>query len=215
MPSLTILKLGGSLLDLPDVVLRISALIRRHEIAQPLIVPGGGEAADLVRAWSVRFSLSELAAHWLAIEAMSLNARLLAAADCAVQTDHALQLVSTRAAAVEALAKNRLPVFDAAAGLRCAEVQEIDDCGAPPAEALPQSWNVTSDSIAAWLALRWQANSVWLLKSVGTDGKTCDELAAAGAIDQHFATCACAVREILWVNLRSSPHDPVRLCCDR
>ena len=53
--SLSVLKLGGSLLCLPDVGDRIVSFVEQNQIVNPVVVVGGGNAADLVRVWAERF----------------------------------------------------------------------------------------------------------------------------------------------------------------
>jgi aspartokinase-like uncharacterized kinase len=53
--------------------------------------------------------------------------------------------------------------------------------------ALPHSWDVTSDSVAAHAAVVHGAKRLVLLKSVDVeDGTTCDEWAQRGWVDAHF-----------------------------
>ncbi len=52
---------------------------------------------------------------------------------------------------------------------------------------LPASWDVTSDSLALWLAQQLQAEGLILVKSVVVEEmQPLDELAAAGVIDAFF-----------------------------
>ena len=74
-----VIKLGGSLLDLADLPARLDTWWARNAEAHALLLVGGGAAADLVRLYDARFAMTEEAGHWLALEAMRLNAHLLAA----------------------------------------------------------------------------------------------------------------------------------------
>lgn len=49
MTAPVVLKLGGSLLTIPDVMDRLEAVISRLRPSPVLIVPGGGAAADVIR----------------------------------------------------------------------------------------------------------------------------------------------------------------------
>ena len=84
---------------------------------------------------------------------------------------------------------------------------EIETAGAADnVPALPHSWDVTSDSIAAHLAGRLGAAELVLLKSaLPGDGATPEELAATGFVDRHFPQVlgSYAVRI---VNLRSEQN---------
>src|SRR5437763_809108 len=74
-----VVKVGGSLYDLPDLKSRLVAFI--HSLSDPdrLLVPGGGTVADAVRTWDRTHSLGQTASHWIALRACALNAHFLAA----------------------------------------------------------------------------------------------------------------------------------------
>ncbi len=77
MLNLIVFKLGGSLLDLPDLALRVRQVIGQRSNSSALIVVGGGAAADAVRDQDRQHNVGDERAHWLAIEAMERNARML------------------------------------------------------------------------------------------------------------------------------------------
>src|SRR4051812_35818845 len=72
-----VMKVGGSLFDLPDLRERLHFVLAAFNDANVLLVPGGGAAADTVRALERVHRLGEEAAHWLAIRTMSLHAHFL------------------------------------------------------------------------------------------------------------------------------------------
>src|SRR5262249_50947889 len=74
-----VVKVGGSLYDLPGLGARLRAWLERLPSREVLLVPGGGPAADVVRDLDRLHRLGEEAAHWLALRALSVNARFLAA----------------------------------------------------------------------------------------------------------------------------------------
>jgi aspartokinase-like uncharacterized kinase len=116
-----------------------------------LLIPGGGAAADLVRDFDRRFGLGEEAAHWLALRALSLNACLLA---------HLLPgavVCDGPAAWAAAFPRAPLAILDAHAFARA-------DDGRPG--CLPHTWDATSDSLAARVAVVGRASRLVLLKSV-------------------------------------------------
>ena len=183
-PPLTLLKLGGSLLDLPDLVVQLTKLVA--EIPYPLILPGGGSAADLVRSWDKKYRLPPETAHELALAAMSFNAVRLA------ESCNRFCLVSDSSNIESAHADGRIPFIDALAMLR--EVRQAQ----PSCPVLPESWDVTSDSIAAWLA-RCLGADLWLLKSVrpGPD--------PASHLDRWFERAGSGLSQITWVSFRERP----------
>src|SRR5205085_3363327 len=77
---LTVVKVGGSLYDLPDLGPRLRHWLNGPDLAQTniLLVPGGGRSADVVREFDLVHHLGEEKSHWLALRALALNAHFLA-----------------------------------------------------------------------------------------------------------------------------------------
>ena len=75
-----VVKVGGSLLDLPDLIARLAMFCIPHIEPRMIFVCGGGPAADTVRRIDRHVGLDEETAHWLCIHAMAFNSRVLAAA---------------------------------------------------------------------------------------------------------------------------------------
>ncbi|MEW4527140.1 uridylate kinase [Maioricimonas sp. JC845] len=188
-PPRTLFKLGGSLLDVPDLaerLRRLAALRSEHRIA---FLPGGGATADLVRDWSDRFALSDHAAHWLAIDAMGLNAQLLR------ELIPGSTLVTEMPALRLAEADERPVVLVAGPLLR-----QIAEAGGP---SLSESWEVTSDAIAACLAAALGFDELVLVKSCEPAADTLETLAERGQVDPAFPEVAGTLGAVGWVNLRS------------
>ena len=197
--ALVVYKLGGSLLSLDDLAARLRLLLRERPEDRALIVVGGGSAADVVRGWSVTHALTESEAHWLAVRSLSLNRALVR---------HLLpesREVSSRA---EALPKDdsHVPLLlDVEACLRMAEHEQR--C------PLPKCWNVTTDSIAAWIAHDWAAAELVLLKSVGLPSELAvSEAAARGLVDSHFPLVAPNLPRVCWCNLREAAPQILPWC---
>ncbi len=190
--SVTVLKLGGSLLDLGDLPARLRALLKLLGDDQPLLVCGGGDAADLVRQWHETHALDEEQSHWLAMESVRLNQRLL------LTLMPELELVSNRAAAESAWKRGRVPLLDPMAFVSIEESQA--ECGAAP---LPHTWDVTSDSLAGWVAICWPANRLVLLKSVELSPlESLSHLASAGLVDGFFPALESDLPPTFWCRLR-------------
>ena len=197
-----VLKLGGSLIDEPATPELLTALIRREHIARPLIIVGGGRAADLVRHWHEHWQLDEDAAHDLAVAAMSLNARLIAT------VVPRCQLVLERAQAERIWQQGGWPVLDCSRFLPCEESNhEL---------TLPHTWLATSDAISSWITLVWPARRLVLLKSSDIPARAEDitsqlrtasacSLAERGLIDAQLAEWAHRLPALAWVNLRHAP----------
>src|SRR5262245_15163731 len=131
MPLL-VLKVGGSLYDLPDLGARLRALLASLSESDRLLVPGGGETADVVRGFDARFGLGPERAHWLALEACSLNARLL------------LHLVPEAHLVADPALCRGVCVLDPLAFARLDEQRP---------DHLPHCWDATSDSVAGRAAV--------------------------------------------------------------
>ena len=153
-----VVKIGGSLHDasrLPRVVRRVADF--PHASA---VVPGGGVFADRVRSSQRRWRFDDRCAHAMALLAMRQYGYLLAALG-AFET-----VTDIRALATGAAPRVWLP--DEAA------LQE----------ELPPSWDLTSDSIAAWLACRLEADWLVLVKPVAfTSAASAVELVDAAFVD--------------------------------
>lgn len=173
-----IIKVGGSLYDQPNLPANLviwAALAGEHRL---LFLPGGGPFAESVRAADARFQLSDSAAHWMAILAMEQYAYLLADLSAAATIVHDL------GEAAAACAAKKAPILAPAALLR-----QVDP--------LPHSWQVTSDSIAAWLAGYSRTQRLVLLKSVAgifqESSKTLrsqisrEKLVGSEVVDPYFA----------------------------
>ncbi|MDQ0467080.1 amino acid kinase family protein [Labrys wisconsinensis] len=167
---LLVVKLGGSLMTSPGLDPLLALLARPHP-ARLVLVPGGGPFADAVRQTQALLAFDDALAHRLALDAMSHVGEILAARQAA------FTLVADEAAIGEAHGRGRVPVWHPA-GLRA---------GHPD---IPESWTITSDSLAAWLAARLGADRLVLCKSVDVaapgDRSGWEALAAAGIVDDAF-----------------------------
>ena len=146
-----VVKIGGGVLAHADhfdaAIAAIGAAGRNRRL---LVVPGGGPFADTVREMGRRIRLSDDAAHWMALLGMDQYAHLVAArlaGSVLVTNRHEI------AAALDAPVR-QVPVLAPYRWLR-------------EADPLPHSWDVTSDSIAAWVAGQVGARQLILVKPPG------------------------------------------------
>ena len=149
-------KVGGGLLASPghlDAVL--AELASAASTRRLLVIPGGGPFADAVREVDRELTLSDEAAHWMAVLAMDQYAHLL------VSRLRTGGIVSDAAAIAAQLDQGRLPVLAPFRWLR-------------DADPLPHSWDVTSDSIAAWIAGEVGARRLVLVKPPGAGDQAVD-----------------------------------------
>ena len=187
-PTWTVVKVGGSLFDLPDLRERLRAFLIRLDDPNVLLVPGGGGAADVIRELDRVHHLGEEASHWLAIEALSLNTQWLQVLlpELTIVADIPIGTNSTGPFVLQPL-----PFFRADEGR---------------ADHLPHRWEVTSDSLAVRAAVLFKAPELILLKSVAWEGSDWSAAARAGVVDGYFARAiqqAPADLTIRVVNLRS------------
>ena len=165
--DLTVVKLGGSLADSRDLARWLGALTRCAGWA--VVVPGGGPFADQVRALQRQLRFDDATAHHLAILAMEQFGRVLAALEGTLVPAASLDQIE------QALRADRIPVWMPVAMI----------LGRPE---IPESWEVTSDSLAAWLAGELQAARLVLVKSAAPPPGpiSARELVRQGLVDPAF-----------------------------
>jgi len=135
-----VVKVGGSLARSRKILTRLCfELSRLGKLYPLLLVPGGGPFADEVRKEYCKFKLSEDTAHWMALMAMNQFGLMLA------------ELTGIETS--ETLSGGRTLIF-----LPFRLIFEEDP--------LPHSWDITSDSVAAYIAWKAGAPRVILLKDV-------------------------------------------------
>lgn len=188
----TVVKIGGSLFDWPELAPRLRRFLAALDTPRILLVPGGGPTANAIRQLDRAHALGEETAHWLALRSLTLNAHFLA---------HLLpntQVIDDWEACPPAWQAGRLPILDA---YRFARADE----GKPG--CLPHCWNVTSDSVAARVAIVGPARRLLLLKSATIpDAISWQEAGERGLVDSFFEKllrCARQGLETRAINLRA------------
>jgi aspartokinase-like uncharacterized kinase len=173
-----VVKVGGSLFDLPDLGKRLRAWFSQFDLQKVVIVPGGGQAADAVRLFDRVQSLGDETAHWCALQAMTLNAHLLGAA---LSSDYAILNSPADLHYYRGLQLGRdYHLLSAADFIRGDDTQP---------DHLPHTWGVSSDSIAARAAVVLKAGKLILLKSVTIPSTMAwYEASQRGYVDKYFPT---------------------------
>jgi aspartokinase-like uncharacterized kinase len=172
--GLLVVKVGGSLYDLPDLGPKLGAWLDSVATEAILLVPGGGVLADVIRRLDAVHRLGEESAHWLALRALTLNAYWLAEL-----------LPGTAVIADPGSAKRRAapqpPIHFLLDCFAFAQADEQSD------GRLPHVWQITSDSIALRAAIVADAARLILLKSV-TIPADCNwtEASQKGHVDPFF-----------------------------
>jgi dihydroneopterin aldolase len=162
-----VIKLGGSFAFSPDLKDWIVAIARCA--GRVVIVPGGGPFADLVRAAQPQMGFDDRAAHRMGLLAMEQYG-------CAIKSLHErLSLADSLDSIRRGLADDQVPVW-------------LPTQMALGAVDIPQSWDVTSDSLAAWFAGKIGAERLLLVKHVEGTEKTvrAGDLVARNTVDKAF-----------------------------
>ncbi len=197
---LVIYKFGGSLLTLNDLDRRLTSLFKLRLPLSPdptgsrpldrAVLVGGGGVADLVRSWDRAYKLGGERSHDLALAAMAFNAQFVNA----VLRDSVV--VAKRSSIRKACADGSIAVLDPR--------RVLDEAEKRSAQRLPRCWNVTSDSIAAFLSISWRATALVLVKSSPRPaGQNAAAAARRGLVDKYFPKVAGGVPLVAWANLRS------------
>ncbi len=143
-----VIKIGGRLAEDPErlraLCTKLSEFAKKYEI---VVVPGGGRFADVVRDFDQRFNLSSGISHRMAILGMDQFGLLLA------------QIIP-----------------NSCATYLLSDAKQLSEIGVVPIflpsrlmfreDPLENSWNVTSDSIAAYVARRLHVAKVLLVTDV-------------------------------------------------
>jgi 5-(aminomethyl)-3-furanmethanol phosphate kinase len=162
-----VVKLGGSFALSTALRSWIDVLVKCG--GRVIVVPGGGPFAETVRTSQAGMGFDDRAAHHMALLAMEQYGRAL------ISLGASLSPATSAGAIRSELAAGRVPVW-----MPTQMVLEADD--------IAPSWEVTSDSLAAWLAGRIGARRLLLVKQAGlpAGSATVAELAAADIVDQAF-----------------------------
>ena len=142
--KLTIVKLGGSLMDSNELTQWL-AVIRDYAVnSTVLVVPGGGRFTELVRDVDARYQLQALNAHRMALLGMAQFGYFL--------LDRMPDCIATTT-----IHRNQIP-------RQTAPVVWLPDT-LMHSDALEWSWDVSSDTIALWLSRHLNAERLCLIKS--------------------------------------------------
>jgi aspartokinase-like uncharacterized kinase len=143
-----VIKIGGSLAEDPErlgaLCAKLSEFAKKYAI---VVVPGGGRFADVVRDFDKRFTLSSVVSHRMAVLGMDQFGLLLS------------QIIP-----------------NSCATYLLSDAKQLSEIGVVPVflpsrlmfreDPLENSWNVTSDSIAVYVASRLRVAKVLLVTDV-------------------------------------------------
>ena len=194
----SVVKVGGSLFGWTEFPCRMSAFLRTlaadRTAERIILIAGGGPAADVIREIDRIHQLGDQTAHRLALHAMELSAqdfgRACPPSPRPLRRGWPLLCMECR--------RNSDP--GSVAGLA-----QIESSGH---EVPPMSWDTTSDSIAARIAVSLAADRLILLKSAPlSPGTNRGDAARLGLVDPIFPVVARSLARVEYVNLaRMPPH---------
>lgn len=181
-PRLWVVKLGGSLALSPQLKRWLAVLAAAGKAA--VIVPGGGPFADQVRVLQKQRRFDDATAHHMALLAMEQYGCMLAGLQPGLQPAASRrEIARARRAGLTAIwMPTRMVLADA---------------------GIAASWDITSDSLAAWLAGNLRADRLVLVKSVALAEASVPAavLARRGIVDPAFpAYLARSAREVRCVD---------------
>ena len=169
-PALTVVKLGGSFALSPYLARMLDVISAAR--TPVVLVPGGGPFADAVRGAQPHMGFDDGAAHRMALLAMAQYAEALAALAPRLRPAPSFAAIRVTLAAGAVPVWSPWPMTDGLA-------------------ALPESWQLTSDSLAAWLAGALGARLLVMIKQGSVPASLADA-AASGMVDPLFPAYAGA-----------------------
>ena len=167
--SMWVVKIGGSLLGSPELEKWLEIFVKYSD-GNIILVPGGGIFANAVREAQKLTKISDACAHKIAVLAMDQFGLVLA------NMNPLLATAKTECEIDERTWQHRAIVW------LPSHMVLADD-------SIAQSWDVTSDSIAAWLAKKLNATQLVLVKSdKPNESQLClKQMTADGVVDEAFS----------------------------
>ncbi|MGI9456746.1 MAG: hypothetical protein ACR2NU_09300 [Aeoliella sp.] len=191
-----VVKVGGSLVGQPDFVPALQNWLldrsRQHSNFHQVLVVGGGPFVAALRQLDAGRPMTDEFTHWKAIELMETIGRVIGHWMPELTVTEEFDTLRRRCDAPGTT------LLLATTFLRNIEPSL-------PGTPLPAGWCVTSDSIAARLAIALNAPILTLLKSVVVDAKAIDgdwRLAVElGLVDEFFPTAIQGLRQVAFDTL--------------
>ncbi len=147
--NIAVFKIGGKILEnsknLECTISQLKKLYEDNTVQKIIIVPGGGSYANFIRSLDKKLVLGDDLAHWMAIFSMDYNGKDL---------------------------KRKFPDFECVDDFKNIQSAKRIFCIFLPynylrkKDELPHSWDVTSDSIAIYIANKLNLNECYLIKDI-------------------------------------------------
>ena len=195
----SVVKVGGSLLATAEFPQRLrtwlSERMDAHRDTHFVVLAGGGQWVDAIRELDARSPLGDERAHWICVDIMDVTAGLVGA-------------MLPELGAVVSFAELEYRVREP--GVTLLKPSEFVAQIEPTrlGTRLPANWSVTSDSIAARLAIVLRADELVLVKSAAPSVNTAAdlrnwlrELADSGYVDGFLPTLAAELPQVRCIEL--------------
>lgn len=165
---MVIIKLGGSLSKSTTLVNCLDAVETNYTDKAAIIVPGGGAFADQVRLAQQRWQFDDTTAHQMAILGMQQMALMFKGLKPGFAIAHNIETIQ------DLLKRQKIVIWSP-------DISELDNAG------IPASWDISSDSLAAWLAKTVSASELILIKSAVIEANlNLHQLAGQNIVDKAF-----------------------------
>ena len=144
-----VFKIGGKILEnsnnIKSTFSQLTQLFEKEILQKIIVIPGGGSLANFVRSLDDTLELGDDLAHWMAIYSMNYNGIIL----------------NRKYPNLESI--DKLKTFQDAKQMFCiflpySFLREDD--------TLPHNWDVTSDSIALYVANKLKLSQCFLIKNI-------------------------------------------------
>lgn len=202
-----VVKVGGSLLDVPNLGERLVSWVSQQPSAVNLFVVGGGGMVDAVRDLDSKHHFDANFVHWHCVDLLDKTSAILNELLPRSLEHRWIRLRQELGSFLDSGDKQSpsVAVVSPAAFYVRGESEEL----------LPSNWSTTTDSISALLAMWTSAAELVLLKSAeppsAAPSEETDEdggselwtkLAEFGYVDANFPRIASCVQRIRCVNFR-------------
>ncbi len=162
-----VIKLGGSLVAANTLLDCLNRIEQQYQGRAVVIVMGGGVFADQVRGLQQHWQFNDKCAHAMAILAMQQMAWLVKGLKADFVLAHSVNTI-------QQYSEQKIFIWSP-------DINELNHAG------IPATWDITSDSLAAWLAKMLLADELILIKSAVIDESlSLVQLVERGIIDNAF-----------------------------
>ena len=186
-----VIKLGGSLLSSGSLREWLSIIVE-FGAGKIVIVPGGGIFADQIRDAQLKWKFDDKAAHQMALLAMEQYTHVLQSYAPDLSLSDSIEGIE------KATTLNQVPVW--------LPFKMINTC-----QDVSANWNLTSDSLALWLAGKLNAEHVILVKSLNSNNLNARQLSESDMADKDFPVFVKKSKSAVWWLDQSSMDDLEKL----